>query len=60
MFAEDSISTQIWDLKYRHATDKTVEDTWRRVAKALAQPEQDRDKWEAEFYSCRYRRVWRS
>ena len=52
MFAEDSISTQIWDLKYRHATDKTVEDTWRRVAKALAQPEQDRDKWEAEFYEC--------
>jgi hypothetical protein len=37
-----SISQQIWDMKYRlkgpdgAAVDKTIEDTWRRVAKAGA------------------------
>ena len=40
-----SISQQIWDMKYRlktaeaGAVDRTIEDTWRRVATALAQPE---------------------
>lgn len=39
------ISQQIWDMKYRLKTpdggivDKTVEDTWDRIAKALAQAE---------------------
>ena len=42
-----SISQQIWDMKYRlkapdgAAVDKTIEDTWRRVATALAEPETD-------------------
>ena len=37
-----SISQQIWDMKYRlkgplgEPFDKTIEDTWRRVATALA------------------------
>jgi ribonucleoside-diphosphate reductase alpha chain len=50
-----SISQQIWDMKYRlksadgAALDKTIEDTWRRVAQALAEPEQDRDLWAARF-----------
>jgi len=40
-----SISQQIWDMKYRlkgpdgQAIDKTIEDSWRRVASALAAPE---------------------
>ena len=40
-----SISQQIWDMKYRlkgpdgQAVDKTIEDSWRRVARALAAPE---------------------
>jgi len=40
-----AISQQIWDMKYRlkgqdgAPVDKTIEDTWRRVAEALAQAE---------------------
>src|SRR5262249_49731102 len=52
-----SISQQIWDMKYRlkgangAALDKTIEDTWRRVATALAEPEQEavRAEWAARF-----------
>jgi ribonucleoside-diphosphate reductase alpha chain len=53
-----SISQQIWDMKYRlksadgAAVDKTIEDTWRRVAYALAEPEQDRDLWAARFFDA--------
>src|SRR5260370_40799787 len=53
-----SISQQIWDMKYRlksadgAALDKTIEDTWRRVAEALAEPEQDRGLWAARFFDA--------
>src|SRR3984893_9245593 len=53
-----SISQQIWDMKYRlkgadgAAVDKTIEDTWRRVAYALAEPEQDGDLWAARFFDA--------
>ncbi|MHA1530109.1 MAG: adenosylcobalamin-dependent ribonucleoside-diphosphate reductase, partial [Alphaproteobacteria bacterium] len=51
------ISEQIWDMKYRLKTpegvalDQTVEDTWRRVARALAaaEPEAGRGEWEGRF-----------
>ncbi len=39
------ISRQIWDAKYRFKTadgtpiDRTIEDSWRRVARALAEAE---------------------
>lgn len=52
------ISEQIWDKKYRlkdfqgNPIDQTVEDTWRRVAKALAEPEEDRVFWEAKFFDA--------
>src|SRR5262249_26957544 len=53
------ISQQIWDMKYRlrgadgAPLDNTVEDTWRRVAKALAQVEpKDREHWAQRFYSA--------
>ena len=52
------ISQQIWEMKYRlkgpdgASLDKTIEDTWRRVARALASVEADPAKWEAEFYSA--------
>ena len=58
---EDSlapISRQIWDAKYRlKATDGTpidvtMEDTWRRVARALAEPEADPAQWEQPFYDA--------
>ena len=53
-----SISQQIWDMKYRlkepqgKPIDNTVEDTWRRVAKQLAEFEQDPAHWENLFYSA--------
>ena len=53
-----SISQQIWDMKYRLkqpggiAVDKTIEDTWRRVAAALAVPEKDAALWADRFYEA--------
>ncbi len=53
-----SISQQIWDMKYRlrsptgEALDKTIEDTWRRVAIALAAPERDPGLWAERFYQA--------
>src|SRR5579871_5899214 len=50
-----SISQQIWDMKYRlkgpdgAAMDKTIEDTWSRVAQALAAPERDPAAWAERF-----------
>ena len=52
------ISRQIWDAKYRlkdaHGTpvDLTIEDSWRRVARALAQAEKDPARWEQPFYQA--------
>ena len=53
-----SISQQIWDMKYRlrsasgEVIDKTIEDTWRRVATALAAPERDPAAWTERFYAA--------
>lgn len=52
-----AISQQIWDMKYRlkgqdgAPVDKTIEDTWRRVAEALAEaePESRRAELAARF-----------
>jgi ribonucleoside-diphosphate reductase alpha chain len=50
-----SISQQIWDMKYRlkgpngEVVDKTIEDSWTRIAAALAEPEADREGWTARF-----------
>jgi len=55
MTALSTIATQIWDMKYRFKEpdgtlhDRNVEDTWRRVAKALAQAETDPTAWEPVF-----------
>ena len=52
------IAEQIWDMKYRLKDidglpiDVTVEDTWRRIARALAAEEQDPAHWEDVFYSA--------
>jgi len=51
-----AISQQVWDMKYRFkgsdgaALDKTIEDSWRRVATALAQPEKEPAAWAERFY----------
>ena len=53
-----AISQQIWDMKYRLKTpegapvDRTIEDTWRRVARALAEPETDPALWAERFYEA--------
>ncbi|RKF13782.1 adenosylcobalamin-dependent ribonucleoside-diphosphate reductase [Roseovarius spongiae] len=52
------IAEQIWNMKYRFidpdgaSADATVEDSWRRVARALAAVEADPDAWEERFYSA--------
>lgn len=53
-----TISDQIWDAKYRLKNfdgtpiDETVEDTWRRIANALAEPEAEPEKWADTFYEA--------
>ncbi len=53
-----AISQQIWDMKYRFKTsdgrpfDRTIEDSWRRVADALAAPELERERWADAFYQA--------
>jgi ribonucleoside-diphosphate reductase alpha chain len=52
------ISQRIWDMKYRlrsasgEPIDRTIEDTWRRVAEALAASEADRRLWADRFYEA--------
>lgn len=52
------IAEQIWDMKYRlkdsdgTPIDGTVEDSWRRIARALASVEADSARWEAKFYAA--------
>ena len=52
------ISESIWDMKYRlkradgTVEDKTVEDTWRRIARSLAEVEQDPAAWEPKFFEA--------
>ncbi|MBY5987672.1 adenosylcobalamin-dependent ribonucleoside-diphosphate reductase [Roseovarius atlanticus] len=50
------IAEAIWDMKYRlkeadgTPLDGTVEDSWRRIARAVAQAEDDPGIWEERFY----------
>ena len=52
------ISSRIWDMKYRFKApdgspiDATIEDSWRRVAHALATAETDPGVWAPRFYSA--------
>src|SRR5947199_8021094 len=52
------ISRQIWDAKYRLKAldgmpiDLTIEDSWRRVARALAAAEADPALWEQPFHEA--------
>lgn len=53
-----AISQQIWDMKYRlkaqggELVDKTIEDTWTRVAKTLAAGEVESERWSGAFYAA--------
>jgi len=52
------IAEQVWDMKYRLKSadgapiDGTVEDSWRRIARALAVVEDDPAHWEEQFYAA--------
>ena len=52
------IAEQIWDMKYRFKeadgtpVDRSVEDSWRRIARALASVEADPAHWEQKFYDA--------
>ena len=52
------IAEQVWDMKYRLKSadgapiDGTVEDSWRRIARALAVVEDDPEHWEEQFYAA--------
>jgi ribonucleoside-diphosphate reductase alpha chain len=52
------IAEAIWDMKYRLKTaeglplDESVEDTWRRIARALASVEVAPSEWEGPFYEA--------
>uniref|UniRef100_A0A7V2B2K3 Vitamin B12-dependent ribonucleotide reductase n=1 Tax=Rhodothermus marinus TaxID=29549 RepID=A0A7V2B2K3_RHOMR len=57
----EPVSWQIWDAKYRYREgtqlrDQTIEDTWRRVAQAVAaaEPETERARWAERFYRVLY------
>ena len=57
MTTVSAISHQIWDMKYRlksasgDVIDRTVNDTWQRIATALAEPESEavRAEWAEKF-----------
>ncbi|WP_397543829.1 adenosylcobalamin-dependent ribonucleoside-diphosphate reductase [Roseovarius salis] len=50
------IAESIWDMKYRFKAtdgtpfDRSVEDSWRRVARSLSAPEAEPEVWEDRFY----------
>ncbi|MCA0964316.1 adenosylcobalamin-dependent ribonucleoside-diphosphate reductase [Salipiger bermudensis] len=52
------IAEQIWDMKYRFKEadgtpiDQSVEDSWRRIARALASVEKDAEGWEETFFEA--------
>lgn len=56
----DPISQEIWDMKYRFKEadgaihDQTIEDTWWRVARAVAEAEKPslRETWASSFYEA--------
>ncbi len=49
------IARHVWDTKYRYReggriVDRTIEDTWQRVARALASAEpRERERWAERF-----------
>lgn len=54
---QEPLSEKIWKIKYRYChplrvVDHTIEDTWHRVAKAIASAEtlKKRNEWETHFY----------
>jgi len=51
IFSND-FSREIWETTYKHFTDSNIDETFRRIAKAIASVEKEevRQKWEDKFY----------
>lgn len=50
---QDEFSKEIWTTTYKDHTDKTIDDTFRRVARAVASVERNadlREEWEGNFF----------
>ncbi len=48
----NDLARSVWEVKYRQPGEASIEDSWRRVAAALASCEtHDREGWEARFLS---------
>jgi len=50
----NGMAADIWAKKYKADSDTTIEDMWRRTAKAMSSVEQDKEYWENEFYQLQY------
>lgn len=50
----EGLQKEIWEKKYKAQSDNTIEDTWRRVAKAISSVENDKAIWEKKFYDLLY------
>ncbi len=46
-----SISEWVWREKYRRGDEQTLDDTWRRIAVAVAEPEKHRQEWAEKFFN---------
>ncbi|MDH5633256.1 MAG: adenosylcobalamin-dependent ribonucleoside-diphosphate reductase [Gammaproteobacteria bacterium] len=53
---DNDISREIWASRYRYEChdrmEEDITDSWRRIARALAEPETDKTLWEKHFYQA--------
>lgn len=50
-YFKNDFSKEIWEQTYKHHTDNTVLDTWKRVAKNISSIEDNKLEWEEKFLS---------
>jgi len=53
---QTEFSQEVWENTYKHHTDDTINDTFRRVARDIASVEETEEKkkeWEDKFYEAR-------
>lgn len=48
----DEFAAEVYRDTYRYVGDQTIDDTFRRVAKALAECEKDKEYWAEQFYKA--------
>lgn len=46
---QTDFSREVWETTYKHHTDETVDDTFHRVASAIAKNEENSDEWANKF-----------